>query len=69
MKQNILFNIQSARWGQFMAEVLSRRPNAAYSDTNCRPEPSKSGGKCWDIALIYKSHFRFENGISDPMKR
>lgn len=52
-----------------MAEVLSRRPNAAYSDTNCRPEPSKSGGKCWDIALIYKSHFRFENGISDPMKR
>ena len=69
MKPNIPFNIKSARWGQFMAEVLTRRINATYSDQESRLGLAKSGGECWDIAQVYKSPFRFTNGISLPAKR
>lgn len=69
MKPNIPFNIKSARWGQFMAEVLTRRTNATFSDQGPRSGLTKSGGECWDIAQVYTSHFRFTNGISLPTKR
>ena len=52
-----------------MAEVLTRRINVTYSDQESRSGLAKSGGKCWDIAQIYQSHFRFTNGISLPPKR
>ena len=69
MKPNNPFNIKSARWGQFMAEVLTRRINATYSDQGSRSGLAKSGGECWDIAQVYKSHCLFTNGISLPAKQ
>lgn len=52
-----------------MAEVLTRRTNATFSDQGPRSGLTKSGGECWDIAQVYTSHFRFTNGISLPTKR